>query len=311
MPAKIDTKPRVAAICLVIISIISCALAVFFPRFSCFYEMHNIENHTIEMMAGIFGCCSVFSFLSVLLWLKWPHSRGITIFNQIVIVIFVVGTSLFGISVFSIMMFASSELDKPNHDANGSSFPIKAAAKLLAPGTDLEQVWIDVQTGNSSSSSAKRDAICQLQKQFQCMMWRGSNTCVLESNESSTTTSTSSPSSTTNGSSSSSQVVPCLTCGLFSTNFTNNNADNRPISCFAAIIDCFARGREKYADSENSNSKYKYAADQYAMIVCSILILVLGLVAFLQLCCREYVESANYGEFEYGDGDYKPLRFVK
>lgn len=317
MPAKDDTNPRAAAICLVIIAVLSAILAVFFPRFSCFYELYGIENYVIEMMAGIFGSCSIFTFICVLLWCISPHSRCITIFTQIIIVVFVLGSGIFGISVYSMLIVASSELDKNHQNNEGknsststsfiSSAPIKAAEKLLAPITDLDSMWAQVSAAvennnnNNNVTSEKQEAICRLQKQFQCMMWRGSDSCILSNSTSSGLFSDDVDLTTTSGSQP--QQPFCLTCGIYTMNVTETN---RPVSCFEAMIDCFAHGREKYG--ETGSRKVYYVSDRYNMIIASVINFFLGCFAFWKLCFREYVVPARYGDYEHGvSEDYKAL----
>lgn len=349
MPAQRDLNPQIAAVCLVFIALISGAMTVFFPRFSCFYELHGIDDYTLEMTAGIFGSCCFFSLLAVVLWLKWPYSKGVMYFSQVTVIVFVLGTSLFGICVFSMMQVAAGELEKSHNSNEGknsswstsfvSSAPIRAVQKLLSPDRDLDADWIHAatvaaQTSNESttisnsspsgSAFAKTADLCRLQQQFQCIMWRGSDTCVLTASSSSPSSSssntTSSPSfgssvpsvlsaqrlgAGSDDSKQQQQQIPCLTCGIFTVNLTAGV--DRPLSCFAAIVDCFAHGREKYGTSLREGTKYSYSADRFVMIIGSIMLLLLGVVAFWKNLHRKFTVPGGYGEYEHGV-DYKPLQ---
>jgi hypothetical protein len=308
-----NSSAKIVACLLVIVLIISLTLTIYMPRFSCFYEMRGIDNYTTEIYGGIFGCCFAFTLLSLFLLLKWPHSTRVKYITQLLFFIFIFGTSVFGICGITIMEVAQEKLSSSANSTNDYSvFAIRAATKFLSPDRTLSSDWAQValqaaDPNVSFSASVEEQAICRLQKQFQCMMWESDrDTCTLPSPSSSSSTSTffeDALQSTT--------TVPCLTCGIFTMNVTEYN---RPISCMEAMVDCFVNGRHKYATSVSSDpsdpTKYAYKADRYMLTIGTALLFVFSLVALWKNGFRSTgVEPARYGEFEHGSsGEYRPMR---
>lgn len=327
-----DPSAKIFVCCLVIVLITSLTLTVYMPRFSCFYELHGIDNYTIEIYGAIFGCCFAFALISLILVLKWPHSTRVKYMTQLIVFIFIFGTSVFGTCAITILEVADEKMGASGNSTNDYNvFALRAASKFLSPDRELSDDWARValaNINNNNATDAEQTALCRLQKQFQCMMWESDrDTCYLPSTSTTTTntseedfslqqqetTSTNNasvvPSTVVPSSVVPSSVVPCLTCGIFTMNITEYN---RPVSCMQAMVSCFVHGRHKYATSVESDpmdpDRYSYKADRWMLTAATVILFVISLLALWKNGFRDTgVVPARYGEYEHGT-DYRSMK---
>lgn len=286
--------------------VLSGFMAVYFGRFSCFYEMRHFDAYAADSCAAIFAITAI-AFAVVLALYAVPgtrYSSPLRYFALLLQGVFGLCTPIFGISVFAILMIAAN---------SGGSGEVAAAEKLLTPdrvGKEIE--W-------ERSTADPDGGICELQHNLGCMMWTRDD-CVLPPVTAApgttvTVTATTVPKTTANSSSGSADGKPvCVTCGLAGLyNFTaaaeNSTAFARPPTCFKAMLNCFAHGQVRGAETGYSN-------DNRLLISGSLVLFFLAAFSIWKNATRSLRQYVGYGVSEYagaGNGgavesDYNQLR---
>jgi hypothetical protein len=241
-------------------------VAVYLGRFSCFTLLALVDPYTRDITAGIFAVTAIaFLFVLVVYGVKATrYSSGMRVATVGVQTVFGLLAALFGISVFAVLMIA---------DRNGTDGELRAAHRIFMPEGDV--TWV-----------ATNPSVCELQKDFGCMMWDDDSTCALPNvtaNATATTTTSLAAEAASNVS------AACVICGL---NVSSINSTHRPPTCFKAVLKCFTEGRYR---GETSHSH-----EAPLLISGALLILIGSVLSIYGNVARSMKEWTGYGAVEAG-----------
>lgn len=277
-----DTAGHIHFVASLINFILCGVLAVYFGRFSCFYELQPFDPYASDTSAGIFSVAGVLGFLVPVITFAIPatrYSSTCRIVTQTLQIVFGLLVALFGISVFSIVMLAGAP------DAGETE--VSAAQRLMIPDRAVGDIsW--------TSSTA---GVCEIQRRLGCMMWTEKN-CVMMPSRGGSDNDTATGNHTTTTSAASPQTqTRCVTCGLETEKNVTENATTTALpTCFQAVLTCFR-------DGDIRSAKTSHVHDLNLLIVLSLLVLLLTVLSVIKNATRSLKEYRGFGALEHGLGE--------